>query len=193
MSKSNKIIKKKDLNKVNFKDDIEELVDADGDPIEGSDSSDNNTEVKTAPQQTTDDFVASSRQPNMNYYSAYGMGGGQYSRGSRRGDAYLSEKEAEIDESKQKMERMIEDIISKNKKNNDVVKKNNSTDVSVKEIPSINALKESNPEVFKLTNDLISCITKCELSGIDSAVVLNKLIDSISIEAQYKTKLKNKF
>jgi hypothetical protein len=191
MSKSNKIIKKKDLGKLKFKDDIEELVDADGDPIEGSDSSDNNTEVKTAPQQTTDDFVATSRQPNMNYYNAHGMGGGgQYARGGRRGDGYMPGiSESEIDEAKKKMEAMIEDIMSKKSAGNDVVKKSNSSDVNAKGIPSIDSIDKA--EVIEATKTFVKSLK--DLSGKEITIVLNEVLESVdSIPTEYKKILQNK-
>ena len=198
MSKSNKIMKKKDLKKFKFKDEIEELVDADGDPIGGNDSSGNNTEIKTAPQQTTDDFVASSRQPNMNYYNAHGMGGGgQYARGSRRGDGYMpgvgsdsiGEAEEEIDEAKSKMETMIEDIMSKKVTSNDVVKKSNSSDVNAKGIAKLDSIDK--PELIKTTKDFIAALK--DLTGEEITIVLNDVLESVdSIPSQYKRILQNK-
>jgi hypothetical protein len=92
------IIKKKDLGKFNLnkqivgdkktpqselvdKEPIEELVDDDGSFIEGgTTNSSANSEIKTAPQQTTDDYAASGIQPNNYFYGIYGT---PYSRGSR--------------------------------------------------------------------------------------------------------------
>ena len=122
----------------------------------------------------------------MNYYSAYGMGGGPYSRGSRKGDAYLSEAEKEA---KQKMEAMIEDIMSKKIQNNDVVKKSNSSDVNAKEIPSIDTIDKE--DVVKSTKDFISSLK--DLSGKEITIVLNKVLESIdSIPTEYKKILQKK-
>ena len=194
MSKTNKIIKKKDLKNLKFKDDIEELVDADGAPIEGNDSSDNNMEIKTAPQQTTDDFVTTSRQPNMNYYSAYGMGnGGPYARGSRRGDALAESEVAE--EARKKMETMIEDILSKKFQNNDVVNKSNSSDISANEIPAIDTISQTKPDAVRIANELIRSFGKNDLNGKEVAILLNSILSSIdanAIPSEYKKILQKK-
>lgn len=64
------------------KEPIEELVDDDGSFIEGGTSNSSaNSEIKTAPQQTTDDYASGAIQPN-NYY--YGLYGASYSKGSRQ-------------------------------------------------------------------------------------------------------------
>lgn len=66
---------------------IDELVDADGSHIEGNSKNlAANSEIETAPQQTTDDYAASAIQPN-NYF--YGIYGSPYSRGSR-GGSYIN-------------------------------------------------------------------------------------------------------
>ena len=59
---------------------LDELVDADGSPIEGDRNVVSNSEIETSPGQTTDDFVQSARQPNQGYDNMFG-GGTPYSRG----------------------------------------------------------------------------------------------------------------
>lgn len=62
---------------------LDELVDGDGSHIEGgTHNTSANSEIKTAPGQTTDDFEASGIQPNNFFYGIYGS---PYSRGSRGG------------------------------------------------------------------------------------------------------------
>lgn len=70
------VIKKKDLNKFKSspKKDLEELVDVDGSPIEGDRNPTNNSEIETAPQQTTDDFRNQATQPNRNVNGYAGTG-----------------------------------------------------------------------------------------------------------------------
>jgi hypothetical protein len=82
-----KRFKKKDLREVsgktnkkveNEKEVIDELVDTEGAPISGDRSPVSDSEIETAPQQTTDDFVQSGIQPNIDFF---GYGGTPYSRG----------------------------------------------------------------------------------------------------------------
>jgi hypothetical protein len=62
------------------KEPIDELVDGDGSAIEGGTHNyAANSEIRTAPGQTTDDYADSAIQPN-NYF--YGIYGSPYSRGS---------------------------------------------------------------------------------------------------------------
>jgi len=63
---------------------IDELVDADGSHIEGNSKNlAANSEIETAPQQTTDDYAQSAIQPNNFFDGIYGT---PYSRGSRGGN-----------------------------------------------------------------------------------------------------------
>lgn len=64
---------------VNGEELIDELVDADGGPIEGDRSPVSDSEIETAPGQTTDDFAQSAIQPNRYMFGVYGT---PYSHGS---------------------------------------------------------------------------------------------------------------
>lgn len=78
------------------KEAIDELVDGDGSAIEGGmHNFSANSEIRTAPGQTTDDYAASGIQPN-NYF--YGLYGSAYSRGSGR--ATSESKERAVDKIK---------------------------------------------------------------------------------------------
>lgn len=70
------IIKKKDLKnfKTSSKKELDELVDADGSPIEGDRTPTNDTEIEVAPQQTTDDYVSQSIQPDITLNGYAGTG-----------------------------------------------------------------------------------------------------------------------
>lgn len=78
-------IKKRELIKLRSKEEkevdgsMDELVDLDGSPIEGDKNMSNDSEIETAPQQTTDDFAQSGIQPNNFFYGSYGV---PYSRGT---------------------------------------------------------------------------------------------------------------
>lgn len=88
--------KKKDIKKYKFteilddvdnevinedgEEEIDELVNSRGGPISGDDVNVNNSEIKTAPQATSDEFNQAAIQPNRYLYNINGTG---YSRGSR--------------------------------------------------------------------------------------------------------------
>lgn len=72
-------MKKSDfLNKVKNNEEIEltELVDSNGFIKSGSDKYVDNSEIKVAPQQTSDDLEQKARQPKMNYISFRGRTSG---------------------------------------------------------------------------------------------------------------------
>lgn len=64
---------------VNGEEMIDELVDADGGAIEGDRSPVSDSEIETAPGQTTDDYAQSAIQPNRYMYGVHGT---PYSHGS---------------------------------------------------------------------------------------------------------------
>lgn len=80
-------IKKRDLGrnhydksqKVQPEEQIDELVDVDGSPIEGDRNPVADSEIEVDPGQTTDDFVASAIQPRRDFFGVYGN---PYSRGN---------------------------------------------------------------------------------------------------------------
>jgi hypothetical protein len=94
-------LKKKDLkapklNKVdNSEENIEELVDVDGSPIEGDRNAVADSEIEVPAGQTTDDYAQSAIQPSNQFNGLYGT---PYSRGvhnvrlesERRAKAILS-------------------------------------------------------------------------------------------------------
>lgn len=115
------IIKKKDLAKFSLKDQIvgdkkkpqsglvkkepiEELVDDDGSFIEGGVKNNAaNSEIETAPQQTTDDYATGGIQPNNHFYGIYGT-------------PYSSGRSVAANESTKRAVDIIKKIINENKK-----------------------------------------------------------------------------
>jgi hypothetical protein len=67
---------------IDEEEEITELVTATGGEISGDDKNVNNSEIKTAPQNTTDSFNAMAIQPNRYLYGVTGSG---YSTGTRAG------------------------------------------------------------------------------------------------------------
>lgn len=70
------IIKKRDIKnyKSSPKEELDELVDVDGSPIEGDRTPTNDSEIEVAPQQTTDDFADQAMQPDRNLSGYSGSG-----------------------------------------------------------------------------------------------------------------------
>lgn len=67
-------------NEVVEEDELDELVNARGGAISGDEVNVSNSEIKTAPQATSDEFNQTAIQPNRYLYNINGTG---YSRGSR--------------------------------------------------------------------------------------------------------------
>jgi len=190
MSKGSKIVKKRDFKKLKFKKDIEELVNSNGEPIEGDDVTPDSSQIKTAPQQTTDDFVKTSRQHNTYAYSMFGAGGTPYSHGQRTGNSPLSNLE---EMAKEKMEKMVEDILTKSNNQDTMLKKKGVSD-EISNIPSIDDLKVNKPDAVRVSNEFIKSIENNALTGSEIVTVLGDILNKVGdkIPSQYKSQLKNK-
>lgn len=173
-------IKKKDLKQYKVKDsseekeELDELVDADGSPIEGSKVDVNDTEIETAPQQTSDEFANSAIQPNRYFY---GIGGTAYSRGAR----VQSESEDLGETAKAKMRKMVEDLLSKKSDDHNFVSRYQDTDVNRNNIPDLSDLAQTyqKPIPAKKTQEMLDTIQKNNLNGEEVAIILNFIINNI--------------
>lgn len=146
--------KKKDLKKVEI-DKISELVDADGSPIEGDDVDNYDSQIKTAPNQTTDDYEDSGIQPNDYYYNAAYMMGGTKVRESI---------------ANQKMKNIIEDLVTKNKR----------TSIVQKEVENkLGGLDTLDVITGTKIKSLLESIDN--LDGENLAVVLNIFVENIDL------------
>lgn len=127
-----KVIKKKDLLKYNPKEEIEELVDVDGNMIDGDDKNlSNDSEVTTMTTQTTDEFEKETSQ----HRDMYGYGGTGYSRGLVRVGESLRD--------------TIENVLRDRAKNSDILDKD---DISSK----LNKIVKSlSTEIEKMGADAI--------------------------------------
>lgn len=97
------------------KGEIDELVDPDGSPISGADTGYNDVEIRVAPHQTTDNFVATGRQ-RLPYFGYYGTA---YSHGMHISEDEISE--AKISEAK--MTDLIEKFLHGKDSGKDLVPK----------------------------------------------------------------------
>ncbi len=148
--------KKKDLKKYDS-EELTELVDGDGAPIEGDDVDNYDSQVKTAPNQTTDDFAQSGIQPNDYYYNSAYMTGG------------VKVREAE---SKEKMSKLIEDLVSKKQKQHLLNKPSNENKIG--SIDSLDSIL-----VNKITDTVESADN---LDGEGVAIIFNYFIENLNIE-----------
>jgi hypothetical protein len=201
-------IKKKDLKKFKTKpkQELDELVDADGSPIEGNliDTNDgggvNNSEITTAPQQTSDDLAQLAIQPSRFFFSSDGT---PYSHGNRSGSQKESVKNSEKEEldevAKDKMRKMVEDIVAKrlDNQNSGMVNKVNSPDVNRNGIPDIEELANNigKPAAARHAQIFIYDINKTPLVGDEKAIVLNYILSNFNlndVSDDYKNLLRKK-
>ncbi len=185
-------IKKKNLKDFKTKQpkikkvELDELVDADGSPIEGDFNPVSNSQIQTAPQQTTDDFASSSIQPNR-YFNGYG--GTAYSRGEH------IKLESERDKiAEEKMKKIIEDLT--NKSNDlEMVKRYKDTDVNRNKIPDLEELSTTyqKPIVAKKAQELLKTFEMNQLTGEEIGIVINFLLTNVNladIPVDYKNLLR---
>ena len=182
-----KTFKKKDINKVK----VDELVDDDGSIIDGDESYQTTSQIKTAPAQTTDKFVHTAAQK---FRYPYGYMGTPYSHGDK--DTMIGEDE-QIDEAQLKMEKMVEDIITNKFSQKDMVNKQNISDVNRNNIPDLDELssKFNKQNISSSVQTLINGISKESLSGEEKAIILNYIIQNVGtkeIDNDYKKILKSK-
>lgn len=161
------------------KDEIDELVDADGSPIEGDKVDTNDSEIETSPQQTSDEFVDSAMQPNRQFY---GLGSTSYSRGARVQHENIEEEVEELDEvARDRMKKMVEDLLSDKSSNNNLVSKYKQSDINRNEIPDLDELSKSyqKPIPAKKSQEMLDTITKNNLNGEEVAIILHFIINNI--------------
>lgn len=169
-------IKKRDLKKYTPVKNIDELVDADGSPIEGSKPNQNDNEIESSPMQTSDEFVAMSMQPNRGYKLGY-------------------TRENTI--SKDKMKEIVEDIINKKQTSNGFVSKKQSPDVNANGIPDIDELANEmgKPAPVRHAQIFIDDVKTTPLNGDENAIILNYILsnfDTSGISDEYKNILRKK-
>ena len=171
-------IKKKDIKKYKTKEEeIQELVDSDGSPIEGSETHNNDSEIEVPNAQTSDEFQAQAIGPRS-IYNMYG--GTPYSRGSRSG---ISAESVELSEmAKNKMRKMVEDHLTKQGINRDMVKKyNDISDVNRNGIPDIEDMVNK-PMITRELKNFVNKISRITLNGEEKGIALNYILQNINTE-----------
>lgn len=183
--------KKKDIKKIN----VDELVDPDGTFIDGDESHETTSQIKTAPQQTTDKFAKTAKQPLP---LVYGWNGTRYSHGMRGGlgDTMYEEDDVELDEAELKMAKMVEDILTKKLSQKDIVNKQDIADINRNQVPDLEELgsRFNKQNIASNIKTLISNIKADKLSGEEKAIIINYILQGIGtedIENDYKNILKS--
>ena len=181
-------IKKKD-----FISKINELVDAEGAPIQGDRNVTNNSEIETGPVQpsfddnsdyekgvaTTTDRAARYKQP-INWLTGLGYGGSAYSHGIRTSLSITEDSSAKI-------KKMIKEFLKQKSNDNDVVKKYNDTDINRNKIADLDELN-SLAAVSK-TKEFLNVIKNNNLKGDQIGMILNYVINNVDtskISKDYK-------
>lgn len=166
-------IKKKELKKYQFTDlidskddekeiegEIDELVGSTGAPISGDEVNVNNSEIKTAPQATTNDFANIAIQPNRYLYN---VGGSGYSRGANFNGMESVNKIA-----KDKMINLLENIPFESEE--PIIDKNNN---------DVNDVDELSPNVINKLKGLADTVEKNNLNQNDSKTVVDYLYNRL--------------
>jgi len=180
---------------------LNEFVDKNGARIKG-DLPINQVNNKTTSNSTTDDFIAATRQNAWSRYTNYGRV--TYIGEDDEEDVELPKKDKEKkkpkkvknpleEESKRKMDSLIEDIFTKKDFDKEFVNKKQS-DLRLNGIQPLDAIKETNPILIRKVQNLKELIEKNDATGEEKAIILNYLlsIDMTDIPVEYKNELKKK-
>jgi len=200
--------KKKDFMRMVIEsNNIHEFVNDDGSMISGDERYNKGVDVKTGPinmhgdekgiSVDTDKHAANAIQPRNWWWSlsyGYGQGKGKSPIGSNIGNGPDGDTFGEsIDESEltseQRMNKMVEDILSRQSDNKDLVKRGSTSDVNRNGIPDIKDLSDTKMIIVGKLRDVLDTIQSSNLSGEEVGIVLNHLlsnIDSSQIPIDYK-------
>jgi hypothetical protein len=159
-------------------EEIDELVNSMGGGISGDKPSANNSEIETAPQATTDDFVDAAIQPNRRLFN---VGGAQYSRG-----VDFSGNESIDALAKNKLIKLLEDM------GNTLDNNENLNDINQNEVPDI---KELPSNVASKLTMLVDTVDKNNLTGEQITIILVHFLSKVSdrLESEQIQLIKNKF
>lgn len=184
------IFKKKELSKAK----IDELINPDGSPIEGDERYDTTSQINVGvdkagsgiPATITDKAVHDKQQGNRYYYGPQGITypGSAFHKAAvdaQSGDDLefdvdLAENIEEI--AKEKMAKMVEDLVTNKSIGNDMVKKSTP---STNNIPDISQLKRDKPSTVNTVIQFIRTINGNgeELNSNEKNLVLNYILTQI--------------
>jgi len=149
---------------------IDELVTSTGGEISGDEKNVNNSEIKTAPQATTDQFNSNAIQPNR---YLYGVMGSAYSVGTRQGTMEHVNKEA-----KEKMLNLLEDMGAL-PTSNDIGTQATSNDMADINNNNITDTKELSQNVSSKLAILVNTVEKNNLNSEQVTMILNTLLEAL--------------
>jgi hypothetical protein len=182
---------------------INELVDADGKKIGGDDGAISSDDAISASDYTTDDFVRTSRQ-GMSRFLYRGFFGeddevedGEEELELPPGDEsrFKKKKSKDLEEAANyKMKNVIEDIFTKKKFDDDMVKSYRDNQIRMNGIPPLDTIRDTNPILIRKVSVLKDIIDKNDATGEEKAVIINHLLDMnlADIPREYKEELKKK-
>jgi hypothetical protein len=185
---------------------ISELINKDGTRISG-DKKINQVNNMTASNLTTDDFVSTTRQ-GISFYNNFGRvyvgedddtnDGVKVPNGDKPKKTKKSKKRSPMstklkENSKKRMESIIEDIFTKKDFDKEFVEKK-TKDLKLNGIQDLEVIKETNPILIRKVATLRDVIEKNSTSGEEKAIILNYLLsmDTTDIPTEYKEELKKK-
>ena len=185
---------------------ISELINKDGTRISG-DKKINQVNNMTASNLTTDDFVSTTRQ-GIYFYNNFGRvyvgedddtnDGVKVPNGDKPKKTKKSKKRSPMstklkENSKKRMESIIEDIFTKKDFDKEFVEKK-TKDLKLNGIQDLEVIKETNPILIRKVATLRDVIEKNSTSGEEKAIILNYLLsmDTTDIPTEYKEELKKK-
>lgn len=141
-------IKKKDFKKTDY-NKLSELVNSDGSPIDGDEVGSGNSEIETAPNQTPEDYANSAIQPTMDY----------------------ARNQSRIGESKDKMAKIIEDLVKNNNKDSIF---NKPSEEGIGNIDNLNG------SIINKVKGLVEATNS--LDGDSIAIVLNYILENLTTD-----------
>ena len=161
----------------------------------------------TASNLTTDDFVSTTRQ-GISFYNNFGRvyvgedddtnDGVKVPNGDKPKKTKKSKKRSPMstklkENSKKRMESIIEDIFTKKDFDKEFVEKK-TKDLKLNGIQDLEVIKETNPILIRKVATLRDVIEKNSTSGEEKAIILNYLLsmDTTDIPTEYKEELKKK-
>jgi hypothetical protein len=185
---------------------ISELINKDGTRISGDKKIDQVNNM-TASNLTTDDFVSTTRQ-GISFYNNFGRvyvgedddtnDGVKVPDGDKPKKTKKSKKHSPMstklkENSKKRMESIIEDIFTKKDFDKEFVEKK-TKDLKLNGIQDLEVIKETNPILIRKVATLRDVIEKNSTSGEEKAIILNYLLsmDTTDIPTEYKEELKKK-
>jgi hypothetical protein len=134
------------------------------------------------------DTYSKNAKNKLSWNKPFGGNMGNYTSSYTRGHV----REDETNESaKDKMERMIRELLQSKNADRDIVKQSNSNDLNNNNIPDIDELKK--PQVITTVNEFISAVTSSNLNDIEIKTVFNHLFKSLDSNGVNIDQIKTKY